>query len=154
MKWCACVASRTCGELSGESSGVEECRDRRMGSVAVALPPTGVNGECGGVDEAGDEAPNSGAPQRRQAKHDSGVADLERVTDYAEEKEISSQDILGVRHLSHRLCCVVAQIPDRNTDRFFVFRPYPWLETADQKRLWKKLNEKKSCAKLQFWKNT
>ncbi|XP_077295575.1 huntingtin-interacting protein K [Arctopsyche grandis] len=64
-----------------------------MGSMGVAVSPP--NGECGIADEAGDEAPNSGAPQRRQAKHDSGVADLERVTDYAEEKEISSQDILG-----------------------------------------------------------
>lgn len=34
--------------------------------------------------------------QKKTAKHDSGVADLERVTDYAEEKEISSQDISGV----------------------------------------------------------
>lgn len=34
--------------------------------------------------------------QKKAAKHDSGVADLEKVTDYAEEKEISSQDISGV----------------------------------------------------------
>lgn len=34
--------------------------------------------------------------QKKIAKHDSGVADLEKVTDYAEEKEISSQDISGV----------------------------------------------------------
>lgn len=34
--------------------------------------------------------------QKKTAKHDSGVADLEKVTDYAEEKEISSQDISGV----------------------------------------------------------
>uniref|UniRef100_T1JG16 Nascent polypeptide-associated complex subunit alpha-like UBA domain-containing protein n=1 Tax=Strigamia maritima TaxID=126957 RepID=T1JG16_STRMM len=32
-------------------------------------------------------------PQKKTAKHDSGAADLEKVTDYAEEKEISSEDI-------------------------------------------------------------
>ena len=30
------------------------------------------------------------------AKHDAGVSDLEKVTDYAEEKEIASQDIQEV----------------------------------------------------------
>lgn len=35
-------------------------------------------------------------PQKKAAKHDSGAADLEKVTDYAEEKEISSQDIADV----------------------------------------------------------
>lgn len=30
--------------------------------------------------------------QKKVAKYDSGAADLERVTDYAEEKEISSSD--------------------------------------------------------------
>ncbi|KAK9303717.1 hypothetical protein QLX08_004712 [Tetragonisca angustula] len=30
--------------------------------------------------------------QKKTAKHDSGAADLEKVTDYAEEKEISSSD--------------------------------------------------------------
>lgn len=33
---------------------------------------------------------------KKVAKHDGGVADLERVTDYAEEKEISSADITNV----------------------------------------------------------
>ncbi|GBP58786.1 Huntingtin-interacting protein K [Eumeta japonica] len=37
--------------------------------------------------------------QKKTAKHDSGVADLEKVTDYAEEKEISSQDISGALSL-------------------------------------------------------
>lgn len=36
---------------------------------------------------------------KKQKKHDSGAADLERVTDYAEEKEISSQTISNVRIL-------------------------------------------------------
>lgn len=33
---------------------------------------------------------------KKTAKHDGGVADLERVTDYAEEKELSSADISNV----------------------------------------------------------
>lgn len=36
---------------------------------------------------------------KKAAKHDGGVADLERVTDYAEEKEISSADISNVRKM-------------------------------------------------------
>uniref|UniRef100_T1D5E3 Putative huntingtin-interacting protein hypk n=1 Tax=Psorophora albipes TaxID=869069 RepID=T1D5E3_9DIPT len=44
--------------------------------------------EVNGVDEAADKK-----QQKKVSKHDSGAADLERVTDYAEEKEISSQDI-------------------------------------------------------------
>ncbi|KAG8179790.1 hypothetical protein JTE90_002829 [Oedothorax gibbosus] len=38
-------------------------------------------------------------PQKKVAKHDSGAADLEKVTDYAEETEISSQDIIGAMSL-------------------------------------------------------
>lgn len=33
--------------------------------------------------------------QKKTAKYDSGAADLEKVTDYAEEKEISTQDMTG-----------------------------------------------------------
>ena len=36
---------------------------------------------------------------KKVAKHDSGAADLEKVTDYVEEAEISSQDISNVRRL-------------------------------------------------------
>ena len=36
---------------------------------------------------------------KKVAKHDSGAADLEKVTDYVEEAEISSQDISNVRNL-------------------------------------------------------
>lgn len=35
-------------------------------------------------------------PAKKAAKHDSGAADLERVTDHVEEKELSQQDIAGV----------------------------------------------------------
>ncbi|XP_031618105.1 huntingtin-interacting protein K [Contarinia nasturtii] len=40
-----------------------------------------------GTDDAQDKK------SKKVAKHDGGVADLERVTDYAEEKELSSADI-------------------------------------------------------------
>lgn len=33
--------------------------------------------------------------QKKGAKYDSGAADLEKVTDYAEEKEISTQNVAG-----------------------------------------------------------
>lgn len=46
--------------------------------------------EQNGTDESQDKK------SRKAAKHDGGVADLERVTDYAEEKEISSADISNV----------------------------------------------------------
>lgn len=35
-------------------------------------------------------------PQKRQVKHDSGAADLEKVTDYMEDSELSSQNIAQV----------------------------------------------------------
>lgn len=40
----------------------------------------------------------TGKPAEKPRKHDSGAADLERVTDYAEEKEISSSDLETVRN--------------------------------------------------------
>lgn len=45
-----------------------------------------------GVDYDGENQ----KPQKKTAKHDSGAADLEKVTDYEEEKEISSQNITEV----------------------------------------------------------
>uniref|UniRef100_A0A8C4XHD7 Huntingtin interacting protein K n=1 Tax=Erpetoichthys calabaricus TaxID=27687 RepID=A0A8C4XHD7_ERPCA len=41
----------------------------------------------------------TGKPVEKPRKHDSGAADLERVTDYAEEKEISSSDLETVRYV-------------------------------------------------------
>ena len=38
-------------------------------------------------------------PQKKSAKHDSGAADLEKVTDYAEEREVLAQDISGAINL-------------------------------------------------------
>lgn len=46
-----------------------------------------VNGDS---DEPQQKADDS--LQKKSAKHDSGAADLEKVTDYAEEKEIYSAD--------------------------------------------------------------
>lgn len=42
-------------------------------------------------------------PQKRQVKHDSGAADLEKVTDYMEDSELSSQNIAQV--CPHFLTC-------------------------------------------------
>lgn len=60
-------------------------------------PNAKSNGAVEGVegDEALDEDQKPAA--KRSAKHDSGAADLERVTDFAEEHEFSSQDINRVR---------------------------------------------------------
>lgn len=43
----------------------------------------------------------TGKPAEKPRKHDSGAADLERVTDYAEEKEISSSDLETVSQANH-----------------------------------------------------
>ncbi|KAJ8866731.1 hypothetical protein PR048_032592 [Dryococelus australis] len=50
-----------------------------------------TNGDIGGDS---DEIQQEKA-QKKSAKYDSGAADLERVTDYAEEKEICSADFSG-----------------------------------------------------------
>lgn len=50
------------------------------------------------ADEGAINGSNEDVPEKSQkktAKYDSGAADLEKVTDYAEEKEISSQDVAG-----------------------------------------------------------
>lgn len=46
-----------------------------------------VNGDTEEVPEK--------SQQKKAAKYDSGAADLEKVTDYAEEKEISTQNVAG-----------------------------------------------------------
>ncbi|KAF5299853.1 hypothetical protein FQA39_LY11390 [Lamprigera yunnana] len=46
------------------------------------------------VVNGGSEDPEEKS-QKKSAKHDCGAADLEKVTDYAEEKEISTQDFSG-----------------------------------------------------------
>jgi len=44
-----------------------------------------------------DEIQDTDKSQKKSAKYDSGAADLEKVTDYAEEAEISSShDLAGV----------------------------------------------------------
>lgn len=51
-----------------------------------------ANGDIGGdSDEVHQEK-----SQKKIAKYDSGAADLEKVTDYAEEKEIFTADLSGV----------------------------------------------------------
>lgn len=60
------------------------------GDVELELE-TEPNGSGGGSDGAG------GRAAEKPRKHDSGAADLERVTDYAEEKEIQSSNLETVR---------------------------------------------------------
>lgn len=59
------------------------------GDVELELE-TEPNGSAGGADGGGRAA-------EKPRKHDSGAADLERVTDYAEEKEIQSSNLETVR---------------------------------------------------------
>lgn len=65
--------------------------------MAQAEPELEVNGaeaEAEGDDEAQDAQEDT--KQKKQTRHDGGAADLERVTDYAEEKEISAANISSV----------------------------------------------------------
>lgn len=66
-----------------------------MSQPAVQVEdPQLVNGVSG--EETGKSVDEGKSSQKKSAKHDSGAADLEKVTDYAEETEISSKDIAGV----------------------------------------------------------
>lgn len=56
--------------------------------------------------------------QKKAAKYDSGAADLEKVTDYAEEKEISSSD--GFSCVSMGLCLHVHHDPRSHVYVFFI----------------------------------
>lgn len=47
------------------------------------------------VNGTGEEHPEKLQKEKKTAKYDSGAADLEKVTDYAEEKEISTQNVAG-----------------------------------------------------------
>jgi hypothetical protein len=71
------------------------------------------NGHVGGVGDnahiddssADDPSSEQAAADKRnkEKKHDAGAADLERVTDYAEETEINESDISGVKSSSSYL---------------------------------------------------
>lgn len=45
------------------------------------------------INEDSDEAQIEDESAKKVVKHDSGAADLEKVTDYAEEKEIATSDV-------------------------------------------------------------
>jgi hypothetical protein len=51
-----------------------------------------ANGDIGGDSDDVQQEKS----QKKIAKYDSGAADLEKVTDYAEEKEIFTADLSGV----------------------------------------------------------
>ncbi|KAH8417662.1 hypothetical protein KR222_003692 [Zaprionus bogoriensis] len=58
--------------------------------MAETEPEVDVNGT---EAEAEDDSQEQDKKQKKQTRHDGGAADLERVTDYAEEKEISAANI-------------------------------------------------------------
>lgn len=60
----------------------------------------------GDSDEAHQDLTNDEAAQKKAARFDNATAgDLEKITDYAEEKElISTDEFKGVSLLSDRLC--------------------------------------------------
>ncbi|XP_064551252.1 huntingtin-interacting protein K [Drosophila montana] len=56
--------------------------------MAETEPEVEVNGT-----EVEEDGQDEDIKQKKQTRHDGGAADLERVTDYAEEKEISAANI-------------------------------------------------------------
>lgn len=68
-------------------------------NISLCSGRTGANMATEGDVDLDLEAEENctGKPAEKPRKHDSGAADLERVTDYAEEKEISSSDLETVR---------------------------------------------------------
>ena len=68
-------------------------KEFRQEMIVETMANYEANGSVIGVDC--DEVQQEKS-QRKIAKYDSGAADLEKVTDYAEEKEIFSADLSGV----------------------------------------------------------
>lgn len=63
--------------------------------------------------------------QKKTAKYDSGAADLEKVTDYAEEKEISSSEGFSSVSFAHLSTCFFICQSFSRTMRFQSFK-YCW----------------------------
>jgi len=62
------------------------------------MPKSAPEGDIDNDNDLTEEAEKN-ARKIKEKKHDAGAADLERVTDYAEETEISASDISGVMGL-------------------------------------------------------
>lgn len=62
-----------------------------------------------------DEDVQDKSKAKKAARHDGGVADLERVTDYAEEKELSATDISVVSF------CVLIEVIQRADFLFYFY---------------------------------
>jgi len=68
-----------------------------------------ANGDIGGDSDDVQQEKS----QKKIAKYDSGAADLEKVTDYAEEKEVYTADLSGVSFtwsLTAQSSCVLTGI--------------------------------------------
>ncbi len=61
-----------------------------MSNDSSGAGAVGGGGSGGGSGGAAEEDKQKEQQQSKEKKHDSGAADLEKVTDYAEEKEILS----------------------------------------------------------------
>jgi len=74
-------------------------------ALAPVTPPTNHTSASSAQAQQGEdqehdditEESEKNARKNKEKKHDAGAADLERVTDYAEETEISASDISAVR---------------------------------------------------------
>ena len=81
------ITRNFCNKLSSPFPG--SCLKFRR---AIGTMSEEVNNHVNEEDDRDD--PQQG--KEKPKKHDAGAADLEKVTDYEEEKEISSQDINNV----------------------------------------------------------
>lgn len=87
--------------MSGRESSKKGDEPSKKSQVQSSVESAKTNGEVTGSTNNDNfdlliSPEDATKPKSRPTKHDSGAADLEKVTDYAEETEISSKDIEGV----------------------------------------------------------
>lgn len=110
--------------------------------IAMSAEPT-VNGS-GGPEEQTDGADDVNS--KKTNKYDSGAADLEKVTDYAEEKEvISTDDISGV---IFSRCCLHLIFMTNVINLCPLCRPWPSSVIEGWKKRQTKWPKKKNCRKF------
>jgi len=85
IKWEYCAGHRG---IKGNEEADKLAREGALRKISLILTMADEDPVNGTSDENSEKS-----QQKKQAKYDSGAADLEKVTDYAEEKEISTQDV-------------------------------------------------------------
>mgnify|MGYP001800874309 FL=1 len=70
-------------------------KNQKSAPAAAAAPP---------ADNDEVEKEDGGDKKSQKGKHNDGAADLEKVTDFVEEQEISAQDIQKVLNQTSQLC--------------------------------------------------